>query len=81
MSGTAELEREILRMMREIDALEAENAGLRVQLSVENEKKLQTCRGCTRLKEDYTGTFHMCQRLGSVNPDRDGCTRRETKCQ
>ncbi len=54
---------------REINELILENARLR-------KDALPHCRGCARLREDYTGTFHICPMLGSVDPDKDGCSRR-----
>lgn len=54
---------------KEINQLVLENARLR-------KDALPHCRGCARLEEDYTGTFHLCKYLGSVDPDKDGCSRR-----
>ena len=54
----------------------AELVTLRLRVMQLERQKLQHCNGCQRLHEDYTGTFHVCPLLGSVEPDKDGCSRR-----
>lgn len=51
-------------------------ANLRLRVMQLERKQVPHCKGCGNLHEDYTGTFHVCPLLGSVDPDRDGCTRR-----
>ena len=53
----------------------AEIATLRLRV-MQLERQVRRCAGCQRLHEDYTGTFHVCPLLGSVDPRRDGCSRR-----
>lgn len=62
MSGTAQMEAEILRLRKE-------NRELREQGGPK-------CRGCKRLERHPCGAFWQCPALGIVDPERDGCSRR-----
>lgn len=42
-------------------------------------RQMQTCRGCVCLKRHDCYVFYWCPRLGYVDPDRDGCSKREEK--
>lgn len=57
-----------------------EIANLRLRVMQLERKQMQHCRGCLNLHEEFTGTFHVCPLLGSVDPDRDGCSRKRTRC-
>ena len=37
----------------------------------------QHCRGCANLTIHDCGAFYYCPRLGAVDPDIDGCSKRE----
>lgn len=47
-----------------------ENARLR-------ENMIPHCRGCRRLSRHPCMAFYRCPRLGIVNPDTDGCSKKE----
>lgn len=57
---------------REIQRLVLENACLKG-------RAMPTCRGCAKLYRHPCGAFMACPRLGAVDPDRDGCTKREER--
>ena len=38
--------------------------------------RIPHCRGCGKLQVHPCGAFYYCPRLGAVNPDIDGCTKR-----
>ena len=54
---------------REITRVMLENARLR-------KDQLPHCRGCERLRPHPCGAFAWCPRLGAVDPDVDGCSKR-----
>lgn len=54
---------------REITRVMLENARLR-------KDQLPHCRGCENLKLHPCGAFAWCPRLGAVDPDMDGCSKR-----
>ena len=39
--------------------------------------QLPHCRGCKHLSAHPCGAFLWCRRLGAVDPDVDGCSKRE----
>ena len=55
---------------REVQKVMLENMKLR-------KDQLPHCRGCAKLKMHDCGAFAWCERLGAVDPDRDGCSKRE----
>ena len=55
---------------RDIQRLILDNARLK-------ENQLMHCRGCAKLKRHDCGAFFYCPMLGAVDPDTDGCTKRE----
>ena len=55
---------------RDARALILENARLR-------KNQLPHCRGCEDPRMHDCGAFHFCHRLGAVDPDTDGCSRRK----
>ena len=55
---------------REVGKVMLENARLR-------KNQLPHCRGCKHMTMHDCGAFYYCQRLGAVDPDRDGCSKRE----
>ena len=55
---------------REARALIMENVRLR-------KNQLPHCRGCAELRLHDCGAFHYCPRLGAVDPDADGCSKRK----
>lgn len=55
---------------RDIQRLILDNARLR-------ENQMTHCRGCARLTLHDCGAFFWCERLGAVDPDVDGCSKRE----
>ena len=54
---------------RDIQTLILENARLR-------KDRLPHCRGCRNLTVHPCGAFAWCDRLGAVDPDVDGCSKR-----
>ena len=56
---------------RDVQTLILENARLR-------KDRLPHCRGCRELKLHPCGAFAWCEKLGAVDPDADGCSRRTT---
>lgn len=57
---------------RDIQRVMLENARLRAS-------QIGHCRGCKRLTVHPCGAFAWCKVLGAVDPDRDGCSKREAK--
>ena len=55
---------------REITRVMLENARLR-------KDQLPHCRGCAKLTVHPCGAFAWCPMLGAVDPDVDGCIKRE----
>ncbi len=55
---------------RDIQTLILNNARLR-------SNQLPHCRGCVHLSLHPCGAFAWCKRLGAVDPDVDGCSKRE----
>lgn len=55
---------------RDIQRLILDNARLR-------ENQMTHCRGCAKLTRHPCGAFAWCERLGAVDPDVDGCSKRE----
>lgn len=55
---------------REIAQVILENARLR-------KDRLPHCRGCKMLTVHPCGAFAWCEKLGAVDPDVDGCSKRE----
>lgn len=55
---------------RDIQRLVLDNARLRAN-------QLPHCRGCKRLTMHPCGAFAWCERLGAVDPDVDGCSKKE----
>lgn len=55
---------------RDIQRLILDNARLRAN-------QIPHCRGCAKLTKHPCGAFYYCPRLGAVDPDVDGCSKRE----
>ena len=55
---------------RELQRLVLENIRLRAD-------RLPHCRGCELLTVHPCGAFAWCPRLGAVDPDADGCSKRK----
>ena len=55
---------------RDIQRLILDNGRLR-------KDQLKHCRGCAKLTAHPCGAFAWCERLGAVDPDVDGCSKRE----
>lgn len=54
---------------RDVQKLILENAKLK-------ENHIDHCRGCTNLGRHPCGAFFHCPYLGVVDPDKDGCSKR-----
>ena len=57
---------------RDVQKLILENMRLR-------KDQLPHCRGCCRLTMHPCGAFAWCEWLGAVDPDVDGCSKREAE--
>ena len=55
---------------REVQKLILENGRLKAN-------SIGHCRGCVNLTVHSCGAFYWCSRLGAVDPDVDGCSKRE----
>ena len=55
---------------RDVAKVMLENARLR-------KNQLPHCRGCAKLTVHPCGAWHWCPMLGAVDPDVDGCSKRE----
>lgn len=55
---------------RDIQRLILDNGRLRAN-------QLPHCRGCAKLAVHPRGAFAWCPMLGAVDPDVDGCSKRE----
>lgn len=55
---------------RDVQKLILENARLRAN-------QLPHCRGCAKLTMHPCGAFCWCERMGAVDPDVDGCSKKE----
>lgn len=38
--------------------------------------KIEHCKGCRNLNLHPCGAFYWCDRLGAVDPNRDGCSKK-----
>lgn len=57
---------------RDIQTLILDNARLK-------SNQLQHCRGCANVSVHPCGAFYWCKRLGAVDLDTDGCSKREAR--
>jgi len=57
---------------REMRQMILDNARLRAN-------QLPHCRGCSNVKLHPCGAFYWCDRLGAVDLDVDGCSKRKVR--